>query len=201
MRALLEIERKFLFKTKIPAEVIEEATRHLLIVQWYLNPPDRRRIRVSVDESDIYVVQTLKSGAGLIREEIEKKVDLSLIIQMRKELRVSRAVMKSRHVYKRNGIEGVVDWYLLPRIGYVLEVETSDPEAVLPDPWNYWPLPRDSFEEVTENRSYTARSISVSINSIAGIIPERIESISDHQISEFRKLLQPIYGDSGGIDS
>jgi len=101
----------------------------------------------------------------------------------------------------RNGIEGVVDWYLLPRIGYVLEVETSDPEAVLPDPWNYWPLPPDSFEEVTENRSYTARSISVSINSIAGIIPERIESISHHQISEFRRLLQLIYGDSGGIDS
>ncbi|MBN2219421.1 MAG: hypothetical protein JW697_04000 [Kosmotogaceae bacterium] len=198
---MLEIERKFLFKTKISEEVIEEATRHLLIVQWYLNLPDRSRIRLIVNESDIYAVHTLKSGMGLIREEIEEVVDLSEILNMREELRVSKAVIKSRHVYKGNGIEGVIDWYLLPSIGYVLEVETSDPKVVLPDPWNFWPLSSNSFEEVTENLSYTARSISVAINNVAGIIPERIESISDHQISEFRRLLHLIYGDSGGINS
>jgi len=193
VKAVLEIERKFLFGKDLPVEIIEEAERHQLIIQWYLEHPDRRRIRLGVDEYEISLLETVKSGSGLIREEEEKYLDPAKITEIAEQLKTSRAVIKSRHIFARMQVEGVIDWYLLPQIGYVFEVETSSPFVRLPDPWEYWMQPQEGFREVTEEPYYTARSLAVVVHDIEDIFPMSLPLISKKQIDKFEMLLKLIY--------
>lgn len=193
MKAVLEIERKFLFGRELPVEIIEEAESHQLIIQWYLEHPDRRRIRLGVGESEIFLLVTTKSGSGLVREEDEEYLDPAKITEISEQLKASRAVIKSRHIFPRTQVEGVIDWYLLPQIGYVFEVETSIPFVRLPDPWEYWMLPREEFREVTEEPNYTARSLAVVVQDIEDIFPLSAPLICRKQIEKFEMLLKLIY--------
>jgi len=193
VKAVLEIERKFLFGKELPVKVIERAERHQLIIQWYLDHPERRRIRLGVDESECFLLETVKSGSGLVREEEEEYLDPAKITEIAEQLKASRAVVKSRHIFARKQVEGVIDWYLLPQIGYVFEVETSIPFVRLPDPWEYWMLPREEFREVTEDPAYTARSLAVVVHCIEDIFPINVPLISNRQIDKFEMLLRLIY--------
>ncbi len=193
VKEVLEIERKFLFGKELPVAIIEKAERHQLIIQWYLNPPERRRIRLGVDGSEIFLLETLKSGSGLVREEEERYLDPAKITEIAEQLKASRAVIKSRHIFARKQVEGVIDWYLLPELGYVFEVETSSPYVRLLDPWEYWMLPREEFKEVTEDPAYTARSLAVVIHDIEDIFPMSVSLISKKQIEKFEMLLRLIY--------
>jgi len=193
VKAVLEIERKFLFGRELPLEIIERAKRHQLIIQWYLNHPDSRRIRLGVDGAEVFLLETLKSGSGLVREEEERYLDPAKITEIAEQLKASRAVIKSRHIFARKQVEGVIDWYLLPKLGYVFEVETSSPYVRLPDPWEYWMLPPKEFREVTEDPAYTARSLAVVVHEIEDIFPMSVPLISKKQIEKFEMLLKLVY--------
>lgn len=193
MKAVLEIERKFLFGRELPVEIIERAERHQLIIQWYLDHPDRRRIRLGVDGSEFFLLETLKSGGGLVREEEERYLDPAKITEIAEQLKASRAVIKTRHIFPQKKVEGVIDWYLLPELGYVFEIETFSPYVRLPDPWEYWMLPRNAFREVTEDPSYTARSLAVVVEEIEDIFPINAPLITKKQIEKFKTLLKLVY--------
>ncbi|RLL86596.1 hypothetical protein Y697_06135 [Mesotoga sp. BH458_6_3_2_1] len=190
---MLEIERKFLFGKELPVEIIERAERHQLTIQWYLDHPDRRRIRLGVDGSEIFLLETLKSGGGLVREEEERYLDPAKITEIAEQLKASSAVIKTRHIFPQKKVEGVIDLYLLPELGYVFEVETFSPNVRLPDPWEYWMLPRNGFREVTEDPSYTARSLAVVVEQIEDIFPINAPLITKKQIEKFKMLLKLVY--------
>jgi CYTH domain-containing protein len=190
---MLEIERKFLFDSSLEKAVLLESDCCLLLIQWYLSPPDNRRIRLIVDREGAKVIETVKIGYGRVRQEFEQELSNGTLYDIGKTLRNERAVMKARYVFIRDTLEGVIDDYFVPAIGYVMEIETSDPITEIPDPWKFWRLPQENFEEVTDRPGYTARDLSVKLDSIVDNLPKSIVGVANDQFSRFLSLTSIVY--------
>jgi CYTH domain-containing protein len=190
---MLEIERKFLFNSSLEEVVLLESDCCLLLIQWYLSPPDNRRIRLIVDREGARIIETVKTGYGRVRQEFEQELCNETLYDIGKTLRGERAVMKARYVFTRGTLEGVIDNYFVPAIGYVMEIETTDPTTVIPDPWEFWRLSQESFDEVTDRSGYTARDLSVKLDSIADNLPSVIVGVTEEQLSRFLSLTSIVY--------
>lgn len=189
---MLEIERKFLFSGTVPEEILMGADSALLIIQWYESRDHHRRFRLSVSTGSLSFVETVKSGAGLVREETERTLDQEKFQELKKKLKQLPAVVKVRYVFKRGELEGVIDEYFVPKIGHVLEIETSRVELDIPDPWDFWKLEKKEFEEVTYNNSLTASCLAVKLK-IFDSLPKNIFCVSADQVLNFTKLVKSIY--------
>ena len=114
---MLEIERKFLYSGNIDDTTLAGAEVCLLIIQWYLSLPDARRLRLVVSPGSSKMIETVKTGSGLVREEKEREIPLETLHEMACRLANERAVVKARYVYPRKRLEGVIDRYFVPNIG------------------------------------------------------------------------------------
>lgn len=146
-----EIERQFLCRLVEPA-ALEEADRHLEMVQGYLTREDPavrvRRIREGADET---WVLTVKAGTGLVREETEHELDPE-DGQRLLDAAGPHTVEKTRHVVGRWEIdvfggryEGLV----------VAEVELERASERTPPP----PEGVETAVEVTGKRRYTNQAL------------------------------------------
>ncbi|HPB63978.1 MAG TPA: hypothetical protein PLD15_08455 [Mesotoga sp.] len=191
---MLEIERKFLYSGSMNDSTFEKAEVCLLIIQWYLSPPDTRRLRLAVSPESSRMIETVKTGFGMVREESEREISVEILHEMAYRLKCEKAVVKARYVYPRKSFEGVIDRYFVPDIGFVVEIETSQIQNVIPDPWVFWDLPAGYFMEVTENPIYTARSLAVKISDTTGLLPSSIPLVEPFQRQEFERSLSIVYG-------
>lgn len=191
---MLEIERKFLYSGNIDDPTLAGAEVCLLIIQWYLSLPDARRLRLVVSPGSSKMIETVKTGSGLVREEKEREIPLETLHEMACRLANERAVVKARYVYPRKRLEGVIDRYFVPNIGFVIEIETSQTRNVIPDPWKFWDLPAKYFIEVTDNPVYTARSLAITINNTVRPLPSNIPFVEPLQRWRFERYLSIVYG-------
>jgi len=191
---MLEIERKFLYSGSVDDPTLAGAEVCLLIIQWYLSPPETRRLRLAISPGSSRMIETVKTGFGLVREENEREISLETLREMACRLANERAVVKARYVYPRKGLEGVLDRYFVPDIGFVVEIETSQTRNTIPDPWEFWDLPYEYFTEVTDNPVYTARSLAVKISGTVGLIPSSIPFVEPLQRWKFERCLSIVYG-------
>ena len=97
---MLEIERKFLYSGSMNDSTFEKAEVCLLIIQWYLSPPDTRRLRLAVSpglQNDRNREDRVRNGQRGERTEIS----IEILHEMAYRLKCEKAVVKARYVYPR----------------------------------------------------------------------------------------------------
>jgi adenylate cyclase len=146
---MVEIERQFLCGT-VTADALAHADRRYRIRQGYLTEVgDSIRVRLM---DDVYLM-TVKTGLGLVRNEVEWEIPAEVGIQLF-EVAADRVIEKTRFVLG----PWEIDLFSGPFEGLVVaECELERPDQPLPPFPEGIPIVR----EVTEDRRYTNRQLAL----------------------------------------
>jgi adenylate cyclase len=146
-----EIERKFLIEGISSVEIESHCGKPDCILQSYLVAEKDFEVRIRIENWNAFI--TIKSGAGLEREEREVSINRNAAAEIIQSLMDNNSIIKYR--YKYNGWE--IDVFADNNIGLTLaeiELSTTDTPFTIPS----W-LSKFVVRDVTEDSSYKNKSL------------------------------------------
>ena len=149
----LEIERKYLLQAlpQFPAP----AQPYRMEQGYFSDEPGRLR-RTEAPDGTVTYTHTVKSGAGLVREEVERQLTADEFESMWPRTVGCRLTKTRTRVPDGNFVWEIDDYDAIDLVVAEVELPTPDTEVTVPD----W-LTRHIIREVTDEPSYSNHQLAI----------------------------------------
>ncbi len=180
-----EIERKYLASPMLMRLIDRYQLTPHRIEQFYTHSDVQKTVRYRKMDDTYY--KTVKKGAGIVREEIEKEITKQTY-KMKRKKHLGNIIKKSRYIMEDNGLHYDIDIYEGDLAGlYTLEVEFPDIKML-----EHYRPPEEItaylLEDVSEDARYKNGYLAlhgIPSNHLTGFILPEMDKLNPRELDAF----------------